>query len=156
MKSSASDPNPHANLDIIAFKLGEQTFCIETTSVREIRGWAASTPLPHSSPEVLGVINLRGTVIPTIDLGTKLGLRSSEKTERSAIIVVEVYQQPMGLVVDHVTDMLSVSRDLIQPAPDLGSNSIRSCCDGIITHASAMICFLNLRQMFGSMASEAA
>lgn len=88
--------NGLTTLDIIAFQLGEQTFCIETTSVREIRGWAASTPLPHASPELLGIINLRGMVIPTIDLTRKLGMRSGETTERSAIVVVEVSGTPLG------------------------------------------------------------
>nr|WP_295979608.1 chemotaxis protein CheW [uncultured Agrobacterium sp.] len=135
-------------LDIIAFQLGEQTFCIETTSVREIRGWAASTPLPHSSPEILGIINLRGTVIPTIDLSRKLGMRSGETTERSAIVVVEVSGKPMGLVVDQVTDMLSVTADQLQPTPDIAGSVDRSFCEGIITHVSGMICFLNLNSMF--------
>ncbi len=71
MSNLTQNINGQTTLDIIAFQLGEQTFCIETTSVREIRGWAASTPLPHASPELLGIINLRGMVIPTIDLSRK-------------------------------------------------------------------------------------
>lgn len=140
--------NGQTTLDIIAFQLGEQTFCIETTAVREIRGWAASTPLPHSSPEVLGIINLRGSVIPTIDLSRKLGMRSGETTERSAIVVVEVGGKPMGLVVDQVTDMLSVTADQLQPTPDIVGSFDNSFCGGIITHPSGMICFLNLNHMF--------
>ena len=55
-------------LEIIAFRLHEQEFCVKTTTIREIRGWAPSTPIPHSPPDVIGVMNLRGTVIPIIDL----------------------------------------------------------------------------------------
>jgi len=148
MSNLSRDMNGQTTLDIIAFQLGGQTFCIQTTSVREIRGWAPSTPLPHSSPEVLGIINLRGTVIPTIDLSLKLGMRSGERSERSAIVVVEVSGKPMGLVVDQVTDMLSVIADQLQPTPDIIGPFDRSCCEGIITHMSGMICFLNLNSMF--------
>ncbi len=66
MTGLSTNMNGQTTLDIIAFQLGEQTFCIETTSVREIRGWAASIPLPHTSAEVLGVINLRETVIGSL------------------------------------------------------------------------------------------
>lgn len=148
--------NGQTTLDIIAFQLGEQTFCIETISVREIRGWAASTPLPLSSPEVLGIINLRGTVIPTIDLSRKLGMRSGETMERSAIVVVEVSGEQMGLVVDQLTDMLSVTADQLQPTPDIAGSFDRSCCDGIITHVSGMICFLNLNSLFAHADEQAA
>ncbi|MET3858920.1 chemotaxis protein CheW [Rhizobium sp. OAE497] len=91
MSSMSTNLNEQTTLDIISFQLDAQTFCIETTSVREIRGWGA---LPHTSPEVLGVINLRGTVIPTIDLARKLGMRPCETTESSAIVVVEVHGRP--------------------------------------------------------------
>lgn len=64
-------------IEIIAFYLGEQQFCVRTTSIREIRGWAKSTPLPHAPPEVMGMMNLRGAVIPVINTARKLGLPRS-------------------------------------------------------------------------------
>ena len=87
-------------LEIIAFRLHEQEFCVKTTTIREIRGWAPSTPIPHSPPDVIGVMNLRGTVIPIIDLAHKLGMKSTEANERSAIVVAEVHSMVVGLVVD--------------------------------------------------------
>ena len=66
----------HETLEIIAFRLHDQEFCVKTTTIREIRGWAPSTPIPHSPADVLGVMNLRGTVIPIIDLAHKLGMKS--------------------------------------------------------------------------------
>jgi purine-binding chemotaxis protein CheW len=148
MSSVSKNLDGRASLEIIAFRLNGQSFCIETTSIREIRGWAASTPIPHSPPEVLGVISLRGVVIPTIDLSRKLGMPSSEATERSAIVVAEVGGKPIGLMVDQVTDMLSISADDLQQAPEIVSSFDRAYCEGIITHQSEMICFLNLAKMF--------
>lgn len=67
-------------LEIIAFRLHDQEFCVKTTTIREIRGWAPSTPIPHAPPEVIGVMNLRGTVIPIIDLAHKLGMNRPSPT----------------------------------------------------------------------------
>ncbi|MGV8936108.1 MAG: chemotaxis protein CheW [Allorhizobium sp.] len=135
-------------LEIIAFRLQEQEFCVRTTSIREIRGWAPATPIPHSPYEVLGVMNLRGTVIPIIDLAVKLGMSSSEPTERSAIVVAEVHGMVMGLVVDRVSDILTVALDLLQPLPNLNGSANTTYSDGIIAQPSGMICFLNLERMF--------
>lgn len=95
-------------------------------------------------------------VIPTIDLSRKLGMRSGETTERSAIVVVEVSGTPLGLVVDQVTDMLSVTSDQLQPTPSIASSFDRSWCAGIITHITGMICFLDLEAMFASSDALAA
>ncbi len=148
MKDLSGITQGRTSLEIIAFKLNEQSFCIETTSIREIRGWARSTPIPHAPPEVLGIINLRGTVIPTIDLSRKLGMPSAEATERSAIVVAEVHDKSIGLLVDQVTDMLSIGADQLQPMPEIASSFDRAYCEGIITHQTGMICFLNLVRMF--------
>ena len=106
-------------LEIIAFRLHDQEFCVKTTTIREIRGWAPSTPIPHSPAEVLGVMNLRGTVIPIIDLAHKLGMKSTVANERSAIVVAEVHNMVIGLVVDRVSDILTVQGNQVQPVPEI-------------------------------------
>ncbi|MDC7745228.1 chemotaxis protein CheW [Rhizobium binxianense] len=138
-------------LEIIAFHLGDQQFCIRTTSIREIRGWAAATPLPHAPPYVLGVMNLRGSVIPVIDLAAKLGVLGAVSTERSAIVVAEIGNSIIGLVVDRVSDILSISGDRVQPVPDLGTSFDPAFSYGIIPLEQGMVCFLNLDHMFGTL-----
>jgi purine-binding chemotaxis protein CheW len=102
-------------------------------------------------------MNLRGTVIPTIDLAYRLGMAPAERSERSAIVVVEAGAEIIGLLVDHVTDMLSVSAEQLQPVPDVVSSFDSRFCDGIITHAEGMICFINVQRLFGGESlSEAA
>ncbi|WFU07216.1 chemotaxis protein CheW (plasmid) [Rhizobium sp. CB3171] len=144
----------NATQEIIAFHLGNQQFCIKTTSIREIRGWAAATPLPHAPPHVLGVMNLRGSVIPVIDLAAKLGVPGAIDTSRSAIVVVEVADSIIGLVVDQVSDILSVSGDRIQPVPDLGATFDPTFSYGIIPLEQGMVCFLNLEHMFSSIEDQ--
>lgn len=135
-------------LEIIAFRLHDQEFCVRTTTIREIRGWAPCTPIPHSPPEVIGVMNLRGTVIPIIDLAFKLGMKSTEANERSAIVVAEVHNMVIGMLVDRVSDILTVSGSQIQPVPEVTASFDRSFSEGIIANENGMICFLNLARMF--------
>src|SRR6478752_8151648 len=89
-----------ANREFVAFRVGAQEFCIDIMGVREIRGWTPATPLPHAPVYVRGVINLRGAVLPIVDLAMRFGLGLTEPTPRSVIIVVQVHQQVVGLLVD--------------------------------------------------------
>ncbi|WP_313193779.1 chemotaxis protein CheW [Shinella zoogloeoides] len=139
-------------LEIIAFMLHEQQFCVRTTSIREIRGWAPVTPLPHAPAEVLGVMNLRGTVIPIIDLSVKLGMAPAQSTERSAIVVTHVKGQTIGLMVDRVSDILTVTGAELQPVPVGAGVATESYAEGIIARDREMICFLDLEAIFANAA----
>ncbi|MCX8996936.1 chemotaxis protein CheW [Rhizobiaceae bacterium BDR2-2] len=135
-------------LEIIAFRVQDQEFCMRTTSIREIRGWSPATPIPQSPPEMLGVINLRGSVIPIIDLSRKLGMGSTTSHERSAIIVGEVHNMVVGMLVDRVSDILTVAASSMQPVPEISTSFDKSFAEGIIAAESGMICFLNLQRLF--------
>ncbi|KQS59338.1 chemotaxis protein CheW [Rhizobium sp. Leaf371] len=148
------DTTTNGMLEIIAFRLHEQEFCVRTVTIREIRGWAPATPIPQAPPEVLGVMNLRGTVIPVINLALKLGMRGAEPTERSAIVVTEVHGMAMGLLVDQVSDILMIPADLLQPVPDVTTSAATAYSDGIIVQPTGMICFLNLERMFNRSETE--
>jgi purine-binding chemotaxis protein CheW len=138
-------------LEIIAFRLHDQELCVRTTTIREIRGWGPATHIPHSPAEVLGVMNLRGTVIPIIDLACKLGMPLTEPTERSAIVVAEVHGTAIGLVVDRVSDILTIPVESLQPVPNMNTPKATDYSDGIIVQDTGMICFLNLERMFDGM-----
>ncbi|MFD1746449.1 chemotaxis protein CheW [Rhizobium helianthi] len=135
-------------LEIIAFRLHDQEFCVKTTTIREIRGWAPSTPIPHAPADVIGVMNLRGSVIPIIDLAYKLGMKSTVANERSAIVVTEVHNMVIGMLVDRVSDILTISSTQIQPVPEVSASFDKSFSEGIISSENGMICFLNLSKMF--------
>jgi purine-binding chemotaxis protein CheW len=135
-------------VDIIAFKLHNQDFCLETTGIREIRGRGKSTPIPHAPPYVLGVMDLRGTVIPIFDLAVKLGMEPADNSERSAIVVADVNGGIAGLVVDGVSDLLTINRSHVQPLPRGAAFGRVDYAHGIITHDLGMICFLDLDRLF--------
>lgn len=132
------------NSELIAFRLGGQEFCVDIMSVRDIRGWTPTTPLPHSPAYVKGVINLRGSVLPVIDLAARLGFRSTEPTARHVIIVTQVGHQSVGLLVDAVSDILTITSDTIQPTPDVASELARAFMKGVLAIEGRMISLIGL------------
>lgn len=109
--------------EFLSFRIGENEYSVEIMSVREIRGWTRTTSLPHAPQFVRGVINLRGTVLPVVDLAMRLGLEETEPEDRNVIIVVDVGSRVMGLRVDAVSDILSFTDDQLQPPPELATSS---------------------------------
>jgi purine-binding chemotaxis protein CheW len=125
--------------ELIAFRIGSQEFCIDIMSVREIRGWTPAMALPHSPAFVHGVVNLRGTMLAIVDLAARMGFPAAEPTARHVIIVVQVAGQIVGLLVDGVSEVLTVTHDAIQPTPDVASDLARSFVRGILAIEGRMI-----------------
>lgn len=142
--------------EFIAFHIGAQTFCIDIMAVREIRGWTPATPLPHSPSFVRGVINLRGAVLPVVDLATRLGLTQSEPTARHAVIVVQSAHQVVGLLVDAVSNILTLTPDAIQPTPEVASEIARSFVKGVVASGTQMISVLTIQNLLPEPVLEAA
>lgn len=142
--------------ELIAFRIGGQEFCVNIMIVREIRGWTKATPMPHSPDYMLGVINLRGAVLPIIDLSRRLGMKAAEPTARHVIIVVQVGQKIAGLLVDAVSDILGVTDEYVQPIPEVSADHVREFARGIIAVEGRMICLLELDSLAQGAESEAA
>lgn len=130
--------------ELIAFRVGKQEFSINVTSVREIRGWTTATMLPKAPRYIRGVINLRGAVLPIVDFAVRLGLPSAEPTARNVIIVVQIEQKQIGILVDAVSDIITLSHGNIQPAPDISSESVSSFVRGLIPVDGRMISLISL------------
>lgn len=135
------------NLELISFRIGEQEFCLDIMAVRENRGGAATTPLPHSPDFVLGVINLRGAVLPIIDLKARLGLGKGETTERSVVIVVRIGSRLVGLLVDAVSEILAADPSMIQPTPSIGCDTVTRFVRGILTMDGRMVSWIALDEI---------
>jgi purine-binding chemotaxis protein CheW len=114
--------SPHLESELLSFRVGDHEYSVDIMSVREIRGWTRTTSLPHSPDYVRGVINLRGTVLPVIDLACRLGLEVVEPNDRNVIIVVDVTGRTLGLRVDAVSDILTLRLDQLQSPPDLAAD----------------------------------
>jgi purine-binding chemotaxis protein CheW len=110
----------------LTFALGPEEFGLEILKVREIIGYIAVTAVPQTPPDVKGVVNLRGQVIPVVDLRTKFGMEAAEVTEHTCIIVVEIAQAgrtfSTGIVVDRVQEVLDIAEDQIEETPHFGAS----------------------------------
>ena len=143
--------------ELISFRIGAQEFCVDIMAIREIRGWTAATALPQSPSFVKGVINLRGAVLPIVDLASRLGFESTEASDRNVIIVAQIGEQVVGLLVDAVSDILTVTDDVIQPTPDVASETAKSFIRGLIAMDGRMISLIGLdRVLPENMELEAA
>lgn len=142
--------------EFVAFRAGSLEFCINIMSVREIRGWTPATAIPRAPAYIRGVINLRGVVLPIVDLGVRLGLPGAEPTARHVIIVAQVGERAAGLLVDSVSDILSVENSLIQPTPDVASTLARLFVKGVIAMDGRMISVITLDNVLPALELEAA
>ncbi len=104
----------------LTFALGDEEYGLEILRVREIMGLMDITAVPRTPPHVKGVINLRGKVIPVIDLRLKFGMPPVEYTQETCIIVVDVNGQQTGIIVDKVSEVLDIAAEDIEPAPEFG------------------------------------
>lgn len=149
-------PKDGTTLELLSFLVGGQDYCVDIMSVREIRGGAKATTLPHSPSYMRGVINLRGTVLPIMDLSTRLDLETATDTERNVIIVVAVGERTAGLMVDAVSDILAIHEDDLQSPPDLPADNERSFVSALTIVDNRMIRVLDLTAVMPPSNEEAA
>lgn len=142
--------------ELIAIRIGAQEFCVDVMCVREIRGWTPATPLPQSPPFVRGVINLRGTVLPIVDLAARLGFAATEPSARHAIVVAQIGHQVIGLLVEGVSDIFTVTDDKIQPTPDVASEMAKKFVRGVIAMDGRMISLIALDSVLPAAELQAA
>jgi purine-binding chemotaxis protein CheW len=142
--------------EFIAFRIGVQEFCIDIMSVREIRGWTPATTLPHAPAYVRGVINLRGSVLPIVDLAERLGFPPTDASARQVIIVVQVGAQIIGLLVDAVSDILTLTTETIQPTPEVASAFVKFFVRGMLAIDGRMIGVIELDSIMLAETEEAA
>ena len=143
-------------IELVAFRLGEQAYCIDIMQVREIRGWTPATPIPHSSDFVMGVINLRGTVLPIVDLAARFGHAPTIATQRHAIIVTQIGNKTAGLLVNAVSDIITVDEADVQPTPDVTSTIARSFVKGILALDEKMVSVISTDNILVDAEKDAA
>jgi purine-binding chemotaxis protein CheW len=132
MINLATMPAKVSNTELLSVRIGEQEFALGIMSVREIRGWSSSTPLPHAPSYIKGMVNLRGLVVAIVDLAERLGLPTNEPTASSVVVVVEIDDQIVGLLVDAVCDIITVTDDMIQDSPTIGAGPANEAVQGLV------------------------
>lgn len=144
------------DIELVAFSVSALKHCLEIKKILEIRRWSPVTALPHAPAEVLGVMNLRGAVIPIYDLAARFGLGETDPSERNVVIVCAVQGKSVGLLVESVSEIISIDPESIQPTPDVQSEATRDCIVGVISVEGEMARVINLDFVVDAQSSEAA
>lgn len=136
----------------LTFKLAEEIFAVDVAKVREILEWTTITKVPQTPDYMCGVINLRGSVVPVIDLKQKFGMASTAKTVNTCIIVVEVQQENetivLGALADSVQEVFELEPANIEPAPKIGTNLNTDFLQGMGKHNETFIMILDIDRVF--------
>jgi purine-binding chemotaxis protein CheW len=142
-----------ASHQVLTFVLGGETYGVDILRVQEIRGWSAVTKIPQSPPHVLGVLNLRGAIVPIVDLRTRFELERAEYTPVTVIIVLSVMsaagRRDFGVVVDGVSDVVDVNPDEVRSPPEIGAAGATSYIRGLVTIAERMVVLLDIDRLIG-------
>lgn len=143
-----------ANIDqkLLTFSLGSEGYGISILKVKEIIGMMDITPVPRTPEFIKGVLNLRGKIIPVMDLRAKFGMESQEYNERTCIIVVEIaikgIQKLLGVVVDMVSEVVTVSGEQIEPPPEYGNKVEHNSILGIGKIKDRVVIILDIDEIF--------
>lgn len=136
-------------LQFITFTLGVEEYGIDIMVVREIKGWTETTTIPNAPPHVRGVINLRGVIVPIFDLRARFGMGLTEPTRMHVVIIVTNGQRTIGLLVDTVSDIITVEPSVIRPVPEMGLAIDAGFLDGLAALDDRMVTLVSLEGLFG-------
>lgn len=131
----------------LTFTLGEEQYGVEILRVQEIKGYTGVTRIPNIPSHFKGVLNLRGTIVPIVDLRMKFGMTEREYDKMTVIIVVEVKGRIMGIIVDTVSDVMNIAPKDIQPAPEFGGSVDTGFISGIGNYGDKLVTFLDIDQI---------
>ena len=149
--TSTQNPAPPGSQQVLTFVLGSETYGVDILRVQEIRGWSSVTKIPHAPPHVLGVLNLRGSIVPIVDMRMQFNLERAEYTAITVIIVLSVQSRKgprdFGIVVDGVSDVVDVNAAQVKPAPDLGSREATEHIRGLMPVADRMVVLLDIDRL---------
>jgi purine-binding chemotaxis protein CheW len=132
---------------LVSFQVGVEQFAVDILRVQEINRMMELTQVPQSPEGVCGVINLRGRIVPVLDLRTRLGIAVTEQSEASRIIVVELQGSTVGFIVDAVHQVLQIDPRIIEPAPQITSGKDTSYIQGVAKLDESLMILLDLDKL---------
>ena len=139
---------------LLTFILAGEEYGVDILRVQEIKGWDTVTPIPNTPEHIRGVINLRGTIVPIIDLRMRFSLESIEYGATTVVIVLKVISNNksriMGIVVDGVSDVYNIADDAMKPPPDFGSVISIDFVSGLATVGETMVIVLDIDHLLNS------
>lgn len=152
-QAAAREASGTTSRQVLTFVLGNETYGVDILRVQEIRGWSAVTKIPQAPAHVLGVLNLRGSIVPIVDLRMRLDLERAEYTAVTVIIVLSVVsgagRRDFGVVVDGVSDVVDMSEAEVRPPPELGSRAATDFIRGLVPVSDRMLVLLDIDRLIG-------
>jgi purine-binding chemotaxis protein CheW len=143
-------------LQLVSFVLAGEEFAVDILAVQEINRMMDLTRVPQSPPEVEGVINLRGKIIPVVDLRKRFGMPAVERTEQTRIVVVEINKRVLGFLVDRVNEVLRIDRGIVEPAPRMACSIESEFIAGVGKLEDRLLILLDLNKLFAVETATAA
>jgi purine-binding chemotaxis protein CheW len=147
---TANEPSDGSR-QVLTFCLGAETYGVDILNVQEIRGWAPVTRLPQAATHMLGVLNIRGSIVPVIDMRVRFSLEQAQFTPLTVIVVLSVMsssgRREFGLVVDSVSDVVDIDAAELQEPPSLGSKINAELVKGLATVADRMLILLDVNEL---------
>lgn len=138
----------------ITFTVGEQEYGVDIMSVREIKGWADTTLLPNTPEYMRGVLNLRGIIVPIFDLRCRFGLGETQATRLHVIVIIAVKERMIGILVDTVSDILTVPTTDIRDVPKMENLIEEDYLSGLVTIEDRMVALLDQERLFNTKVIE--
>jgi purine-binding chemotaxis protein CheW len=135
---------------LISFAIGDDQYGVDIMAVREIKGWTDITPLPGQAEYVRGVLNLRGVIVPIVDLRCRFGQGLTEATPWHIVIIVQIANKPIGLLADRVLDIVALDDTQIKPVPRAAQTQKANFLSGLITTETGMIALIDLPNLLST------
>jgi len=139
-----------ATREVLVFVLGKEEYGVDILKVQEIRGYEKVTPIPAAPAYLKGVINLRGIIVPVIDLRIKFGLADPKYDSFTVVIILRLASRVIGMVVDGVSDVVALAASDLKAAPQLGSLVDSSFLAGLATQGERMVLLLDIEKFLSS------
>ena len=139
----------------LTFRLGDEEYGVEILKVQEIKGYSTVTPIPNMPAYLKGVMNLRGTIVPVVDLRSKFAMAEASYNQFTVIIVVTVGTKVMGLIVDAVSDVLNIPKGDIQATPDFGGQVDARYINGMAQASDKLVVLLDIDRVMGGIDTTA-
>ncbi|ARQ02017.1 chemotaxis protein CheW [Pseudorhodoplanes sinuspersici] len=140
--------------ELISFAIGDEQYGVDIMAVREIKGWSEISHLPKQPEFVRGVLNLRGVMVPIIDLRCRFGGGLTEATPLHVVIIVQIEDQQVGLLADRVLDIVAFETSQMQPVPQVSRNSRTEFLSGLLTIEGGMIAMININHLLQAEQDE--
>lgn len=140
----------HQGREYLTFALGKEEYGIDILKVQEIRGWEQPTTIANSPEFIKGVINLRGTIVPIVDMRVKFNLREAEYSALTVVIILNVANRVVGMVVDAVSDVLTLTEEQVRPAPQFGGALDTQHIVGLGTIEDRMLILMDIERLMCS------